>query len=191
MTAAERVEEREDEEAEVPVPETETAQAAAAEEECAAEQKEEPAFVTVDSVITVDTVVEQDGKVEETSHEEVNVKQTFIPEEPMPYGPDESLTQEGKEDEEECGFCLFMKAGPCGKRFAAWEACVDDAETAGTNIVEKCAQKTHFLKDCMEANPEYYGPVLQAEKAIDEQATMEAKTGNSEDNSSNLESTPA
>jgi len=84
-----------------------------------------------------------------------------------------------------------MKAGPCGKRFAAWEACVDDAETAGINIVEKCAQKTHFLKDCMEANPEYYGPVLQAEKAIDEQATMEAKTANNEENPSNLESIPA
>lgn len=97
-----------------------------------------------------------------------------------------------QEDEEECGFCLFMKAGPCGKRFAAWEACVDDAETAGTNIVEKCAQKTHFLKDCMEANPEYYGPVLQAEKAIGEQqAADETKTGNEEENPSNHEPIPA
>jgi intermembrane space import and assembly protein 40 len=96
-----------------------------------------------------------------------------------------------QEDEEECGFCLFMKAGPCGKRFAAWEACVDDAESAGINIVEKCAQKTHYLKDCMEANPEYYGPVLQAEKAIDEQTAMEASKTGGEDNPSNVQSIPA
>jgi len=94
MTAAERVEECESEGEEVPVPEPPQAG-----EECAAEQeepKQEPASVTVDSVITVDSVVEQDGKVEETYHEEVNFKQTFTAEEPMPYGPDESLTQEGK-----------------------------------------------------------------------------------------------
>lgn len=77
-------------ECEVPVPEPPQEQA---EEECPAA---EPKEISVDSVITVDTVVEQDGKVEETCHEEVNIKQTFTPEEPMPYGPDESLTQEGK-----------------------------------------------------------------------------------------------
>lgn len=182
MTAAERAEECVNEGAGVAMPEPPQEQT---EEQCAA-----PKEVTVDSVITVDTVVLQDGKVEDTCHEEVNVKQTFTPEEPMPYGPDEGLTQEGKEDEEECGFCLFMKAGPCGKRFAAWEACVDSAETAGiNNLVEKCAQTTHYLKECMEANPDYYGPVLQAEKAMDEQATMEAKAG-TEEAASNNESQP-
>lgn len=156
------------------------------------EKQEEPQTVIVDSTITVDTVVEQNGKVEGTFHEEVDVQQSFTLEEPQPYGPDESL-QDGKGDEEECGFCLFMKAGPCGKRFAAWEACVDDAETAGTNIVEKCAQMTHYLKDCMEDNPEYYGPVLQAEKAMDEQASREASKSDTdtEKDPNNLESIPA
>ena len=29
------------------------------------------------------------------------------------------------QDAPECGFCKFMKAGPCGKEFTAWEACID------------------------------------------------------------------
>lgn len=88
MTAAERAEECVNEGAGVAMPEPPQEQT---EEQCAA-----PKEVTVDSVITVDTVVSQDGKVEDTCHEEVNVKQTFTPEEPMPYGPDDGLTQEGK-----------------------------------------------------------------------------------------------
>ncbi|KAG0573833.1 hypothetical protein KC19_VG213300 [Ceratodon purpureus] len=149
-----------------------------AEEKKGEEVNEGQGFAIVDSVITAKTVFEQDGKV---CHDEVEAKQTFASEEPEPYGPDESL-QVGKEGDEECGFCLFMKAGPCGKRFASWEACVDDAETTGINIVEKCAQKTHFLKECMETHPEYYGPVLQAEKAIDEQSAMVASKKGGEDN---------
>ncbi len=78
-----------------------------------------------------------------------------------------------EEEEEECGFCLFMKAGPCGNQFSAWEKCVEGAEASGINIVEKCVSVTHLLKDCMEMHPEYYGPVLQAEKAMEEQAAAE------------------
>lgn len=84
-----------------------------------------------------------------------------------------------------------MKAGPCGKRFTAWEACVDTAETSGNNIVEKCAQMTRYLKECMESNPEYYGPVLQAEKAMDEQAALDGPKGDEKGNSNNLEPIPA
>lgn len=89
-------------------------------------------------------------------------------------------------EEEECGFCLFMKAGPCGKRFAAWEACVDNADTVSSKIVEKCAQMTHFLKDCMVSYPEYYGPVLQAEKAMDEQAELEGAQGGEQVQAENI-----
>jgi hypothetical protein len=90
--------------------------------------------------------------------------------------PEEEQEGGGKEEgeEEECGFCLFMKAGPCGKRFSQWEKCVEEAESTGTNIVEKCAPVTHLLKDCMELHPEYYGPVLQAEKAMEAQSAIEA-----------------
>jgi predicted house-cleaning NTP pyrophosphatase (Maf/HAM1 superfamily) len=102
MTAAERVEEYVEEEGEQPEPQHEAVSPQQqVEGESVAEQKEEVVkeeeqCVTVDSVVTVDTVVVQDGKVEEECHEEVNIKQTFTPEEPMPYGPDESLQEDGK-----------------------------------------------------------------------------------------------
>jgi hypothetical protein len=65
-----------------------------------------------------------------------------------------------EEKEETCGFCKFMKAGPCGEVFAAWEACVDKHRDAGDDFVETCLPQTRGLKECMEANPEYYGPLL-------------------------------
>ncbi|KAG6544538.1 hypothetical protein Mapa_013958 [Marchantia paleacea] len=73
-----------------------------------------------------------------------------------------------EEEQEECGFCLFMKGGPCGERFSIWQSCVDGAEKSGEDIVEKCAQTTSLLKVCMEMNLEYYGPVLEAERAMEE-----------------------
>ncbi|KAL2628533.1 hypothetical protein R1flu_013219 [Riccia fluitans] len=78
-----------------------------------------------------------------------------------------------EEEQEECGFCLFMKGGPCGERFTIWQNCVDQAEKAGEDIVEKCAQTTSLLKVCMEMNLEYYGPVLDAEKAMEEVASQD------------------
>ena len=54
-----------------------------------------------------------------------------------------------------------MKAGPCGTVFVAWEACVDTHREAGGDFVESCLPQTRGLKECMEANPEYYGPLLE------------------------------
>jgi hypothetical protein len=56
----------------------------------------------------------------------------------------------------ECGFCKFMKAGPCGKEFSAWEACLDKAKANGDDFIEKCGKETLALRDCVDANPEYY-----------------------------------
>ncbi|KAL7685835.1 hypothetical protein Plhal304r1_c029g0095371 [Plasmopara halstedii] len=56
----------------------------------------------------------------------------------------------------ECGFCKFMKAGPCGKEFIAWETCLDDCKKSGDDFIEKCGPQTLALRDCVEANPEYY-----------------------------------
>lgn len=39
------------------------------------------------------------------------------------------LALRGKTAVPECGFCKFMKAGPCGELFIAWEACVDKVRT--------------------------------------------------------------
>ncbi|CAM6098481.1 unnamed protein product [Calypogeia fissa] len=79
---------------------------------------------------------------------------------------EERSGQDEEEEEEECGFCIFMKGGPCGEQFKQWQNCVEGAEKSEKDIVEQCAQMTTLLKVCMEANPQYYGPVLDAEKAM-------------------------
>ncbi|KAI9991408.1 hypothetical protein PInf_019089 [Phytophthora infestans] len=56
----------------------------------------------------------------------------------------------------ECGFCKFMKAGPCGKEFTAWETCLDNCKKSGDDFIEKCGAQTLALRDCVDANPEYY-----------------------------------
>eukprot|EP00897_Mesotaenium_endlicherianum_P010731 jgi/Mesen1/9687/ME000680S09094 len=82
---------------------------------------------------------------------------------------------EVEEEEAECPFCAFMKAGPCGKQFTEWEDCVDAAEKDSDSIVSRCVAMTHELSVCMKANPEYYGPVLEAEKGMAE-AEEESET---------------
>ena len=58
------------------------------------------------------------------------------------------------EEEEECGFC----------RFVQWEDCVDKAKEADGDFVEKCAKQTEALRDCMMADPGYYGDMLPDEE---------------------------
>ena len=55
----------------------------------------------------------------------------------------------------ECGFCKFMKAGPCGEEFKAWEACIDRARDSKEDFVEVCGAPTLRLKDCTDQHPEY------------------------------------
>ncbi|KAE9106421.1 hypothetical protein PF007_g13406 [Phytophthora fragariae] len=87
----------------------------------------------------------------------------------------------------ECGFCKFMKAGPCGKEFTAWEAWLDRSKKSGDDFIEMCGPQTLALRDCVDANPEYYhvlndGPEeekkeekKEEEKAGDAAETEEAK----------------
>ena len=56
------------------------------------------------------------------------------------------LRLRGRTEVPECGFCKFMKAGPCGDVFIAWEACVDAAKEAGHDFVDKCGKATLALK---------------------------------------------
>ena len=69
----------------------------------------------------------------------------------------EKLALQAKSEVPECGFCRFMKNGPCGDVFIAWEACVDAAKDAGEDFVEKCGKATLALKACTDQHPEYYG----------------------------------
>ncbi|OQR88056.1 hypothetical protein ACHHYP_07665 [Achlya hypogyna] len=68
----------------------------------------------------------------------------------------------------ECGFCKFMKAGPCGAQFTAWEACLDESKAKGEDFLEKCGGPTLLLRDCVDANPDYYSVLNDAPEADDE-----------------------
>ncbi|XP_010258240.1 PREDICTED: uncharacterized protein LOC104598050 [Nelumbo nucifera] len=92
---------------------------------------------------------------------------------PRSEGEGEEEEEEGEEDEGECGFCLFMKGGECKESFIAWEKCVEDAEKSKEDVVEKCFEVTGLLKKCMDAHADYYEPILQAEKAMEEEAAKE------------------
>ena len=89
--------------------------------------------------------------------------------------------ERGEEEEEECGFCKYMKGGSCKEAFIAWEACVDAAKARDEDFVEACFETTSALRDCMLLDPEYYRPMVgDEEKAAKEggEATevAEAKT---------------
>ncbi|KAL6880574.1 hypothetical protein ACP4OV_012139 [Aristida adscensionis] len=82
--------------------------------------------------------------------------------------------EEEEEEEGECGFCLYMKGGGCRDAFVAWEECVEAAQKESTDMVERCAEATSNLMRCMQAHPDYYGPVLNAEQAVSDQAEAAA-----------------
>ena len=68
-----------------------------------------------------------------------------------------------------------MKGGSCKTAFVAWEDCVDKAKEADGDFVEKCAKQTEALRDCMLADPGYYGDMLPDEgEADDEKKDSEA-----------------
>jgi len=69
----------------------------------------------------------------------------------------------------ECGFCRFMRAGACAGQFDAWERCVE-AHRKSEDFVEKCLAVTRALKECMEAHPDYYEPVLDEPSAEEDAA---------------------
>lgn len=66
-----------------------------------------------------------------------------------------------------------MKGGECRETFIEWEKCVDEGEKNKEDIVDKCFEATAALKKCMEAHPDYYGPILNAEKAAEKEAIRE------------------
>ncbi|XP_062188400.1 uncharacterized protein LOC133891681 [Phragmites australis] len=112
---------------------------------------------------------------QETSSAAAAADREEAPQEPVPEaaapGAEAEKVGEGEEEEEgECGFCLFMKAGGCKDAFVAWEECVEASEKEGSDMVERCHQATTNLKKCMDAHADYYAPVLQAEQAISDQA---------------------
>lgn len=104
-------------------------------------------------------------------NEKENENKNLNPESTDPSPVDiEKGNQEGEEEEEgECGFCLFMKGGECRETFINWEKCVEEGEKNDEDIVNKCFDATSALKKCMEAHPDYYGVILQAEKDAEQE----------------------
>lgn len=104
MTAAERIE-CEDEEEQQPEQQKQCQQdqdqkAKQAEdqqhesEQQAEEQQhdeKEDTCTTVETTVQVNSYTEEDGVVTQANHEEAKITQTFIPQEPEPEGPDESV----------------------------------------------------------------------------------------------------
>ncbi|XP_057509118.1 uncharacterized protein LOC130791800 [Actinidia eriantha] len=107
---------------------------------------------------------------------------------PKPLENSEPInSEEGFAEEEECGFCLFMKGGECRETFVAWEKCIEEAEKNKEDIVEKCFKVTAALKECMEAHPDYYAPILKAEKAAEAEAVRELEREKAEGDVSSSE----
>lgn len=103
-----------------------------------------------------------------------------IPEEKGPDSSDQTKSSNiAEEEEEECGFCLFMKGGECRDSFIAWEKCVQDLEKDKGNDVKlsKCIELVGLLKTCMEQHADYYSPVFRAEKAAAEQEPVKESEG--------------
>ncbi|GMH42982.1 hypothetical protein BSKO_10904 [Bryopsis sp. KO-2023] len=69
-----------------------------------------------------------------------------------------------EEEEETCGFCIYMKGGGCKQEFVAWMECVDREKEGGGDYVEECIPPMQALRECMLANPDYYGPMLEEEE---------------------------
>lgn len=101
------------------------------------------------------------------------VPKTLENENPNEESTDPPLSdkENGDQEEGECGFCLFMKGGECRETFINWEKCVEEGEKNNEDIVNKCFDATSALKKCMEAHPDYYGVILQAEKDAEQEVS--------------------
>ncbi|KAL2613715.1 hypothetical protein R1flu_025407 [Riccia fluitans] len=80
----------------------------------------------------------------------------------------ESNSEEERRQDEDCPFCEYMRLGPCGESFTAWEKCTEAAEHGGSDVFEKCNFVTGALTACMRGNKSYYGPVLEAQRVTND-----------------------
>ncbi|KAH9251510.1 hypothetical protein BASA81_010541 [Batrachochytrium salamandrivorans] len=71
--------------------------------------------------------------------------------------------------EPQCGFCRFMKLGPCGSEFEVWEACVaQHRDGEDGDFVEKCGQQTWAMKECVDKFPDYYMSVVEEDELVED-----------------------
>ncbi|XP_057775052.1 uncharacterized protein LOC130994031 [Salvia miltiorrhiza] len=111
--------------------------------------------------------------IQETPDPPTDIKTAGIHEKEAVFEKDAEEPMNDGDEEGECGFCLFMKGGGCKETFVEWEKCIEEAEKKEDDVVQMCFQATTFLKKCMEAHSDYYAPILQAEKSLEEEAVKQ------------------
>ena len=81
--------------------------------------------------------------------------------------PEAAATSDAAEpkEEEDCGFCTYMRAGPCGEVFTAWEKCVEDHRSRDEDFAKGCVPATRALTECMSEHKDYYELPDQEEPA--------------------------
>ena len=95
---------------------------------------------------------------------------------PAPEAAATSDAAEAKE-EEDCGFCTYMRAGPCGEVFTAWEKCVEDHRSRDEDFAKGCVPATRALTECMSEHKDYYElPDQEAPSDAPETAPIAAAT---------------
>jgi intermembrane space import and assembly protein 40 len=94
---------------------------------------------------------------------------------PAPEAAATSDAAESKE-EEDCGFCTYMRAGPCGEVFTAWEKCVEDHRSRDEDFAKGCVPATRALTECMSEHKDYYELPDQEPAPAPETAPIAAAT---------------
>ena len=79
------------------------------------------------------------------------------------------------EEDEDCGFCVYMRAGPCGDVFTAWEDCVKIHQEKNEDFARKCIGSTKALTECMAVHKDYYDlPGMTGDAEANEKMAPEA-----------------
>ena len=73
-----------------------------------------------------------------------------------PPAPEAAAEAKQEDGEEDCGFCTYMRAGPCGEVFTAWEKCVEDHRSRDEDFAKGCVPATRALTECMSEHKDYY-----------------------------------
>ena len=75
---------------------------------------------------------------------------------PEPVAAGDAAEAKQEDGEEDCGFCTYMRAGPCGEVFTAWEKCVEDHRSRNEDFAKGCVPATRALTECMSEHKDYY-----------------------------------
>lgn len=85
-----------------------------------------------------------------------------------------------KNEEDEKKFVAFMKGGDCKESFTAWyidcNFTEEEAKENKEDLNTKCARLFGMLIKCVDAHSDYYQPIFDVKKIIEEHIEMEVQT---------------